>query len=274
MRLFFHPHTLEVINKLKVTLPQSLLLTGERGGGLATLARDLAGNELASMVQPLAKEGEVDATSGTISVEMIRSLYVQTRSRSALRRVIVIDDADRMSPAAQGAFLKLLEEPSTNTFFILTSHILSKLLPTVRSRLQILTVQNLTLTQTYEQLDNLGVEDEKKRSQLVFIAAGLPAELTRLSQDESYFLQRAEVMTDARDLLSGDRYKKVLITTKYQKDQNGTLQLLDSAITIARRSMSAKAQPGLIEQLNLLLTVRERVGANGNPRLQLLSFVL
>ena len=57
----------------------------------------------------------------------------------ALRKVIVVGDADRMasqegSEQAANAFLKLLEEPPADTFLILTSSAPGKLLPTIRSR--------------------------------------------------------------------------------------------------------------------------------------------
>ena len=51
-------------------------------------------------------------------------------------RVILLQDAERMNLAAQNHFLKTLEEPPSNTVFILLTEFPRILLPTIRSRCQ------------------------------------------------------------------------------------------------------------------------------------------
>jgi DNA polymerase-3 subunit delta' len=72
----------------------------------------------------------------------IRTLQERAASRPAMgsRKVFVVGDAEAMvpqesSPEAANAFLKLLEEPPTDTTLILTSSTPGALLPTIRSRL-------------------------------------------------------------------------------------------------------------------------------------------
>ncbi|MFN2398599.1 MAG: hypothetical protein ABR543_08145 [Gemmatimonadaceae bacterium] len=65
------------------------------------------------------------------------------------RKVIVIGDAERMVPQegsedAANAFLKLLEEPPSNTHLILTSSEPGALLPTIRSRVVSMRASRLT----------------------------------------------------------------------------------------------------------------------------------
>src|SRR5690606_13121338 len=50
------------------------------------------------------------------------------------RRVVIIDEADALVPAAQNALLKTLEEPPTGSVFVLVSSLPDALLDTVRSR--------------------------------------------------------------------------------------------------------------------------------------------
>lgn len=52
------------------------------------------------------------------------------------RRVILIEEADRMRPDAQNHFLKTLEEPASKTTFVLQTAYPNVLLPTIRSRCQ------------------------------------------------------------------------------------------------------------------------------------------
>ena len=53
-------------------------------------------------------------------------------------RVVVIDAADDLERAGANAILKNLEEPAENTIFFLISHMPDRLLPTIRSRCQML----------------------------------------------------------------------------------------------------------------------------------------
>lgn len=271
--LQLHPSSQAQIDRLTNDLPQSLLLSGPKGVGLATLAKQIAGKNLAGFIQPHNQKGEV-APEGTVSVEMIRDLYDSTRSKQKHARIIIIDDADRMSPSASGAFLKLLEEPTEHTHFILTSHRPQTLLPTIRSRVQEVTIQPLDSMHSEEYLTLLDILDKTKRMQLQFIASGLPAEITRLINDSEYFTEQASLMGDARILLTAKTYDKLLIVQKYQSSRELALQLLDSALIIARRGISAKPQQALVSQLDTLLTTRENIAANFNVRLQLTRLVL
>ena len=49
-------------------------------------------------------------------------------------KIVVIADADRMTPAAANSILKMLEEPPKNWLFLLTASDSSRLLPTILSR--------------------------------------------------------------------------------------------------------------------------------------------
>lgn len=274
MQPVIHPASDNQLQQMTRDLPQSLLLAGEKGMGLLTVAKNIAGRELAAVLVPQDKKEQPDSESGTITVEMIRRLYDQTRAKHTSRQIIIIDNADQMSRGAQNAFLKLLEEPAQHVHFILTSHNPGNLLATIASRVQKITLQPITTEQTTAFLQRLGITDTKRLAQLQYIAAGLPAELQRLVDDESYFETRAEIVTDARDFLMADTYKKITIIQKYQSDRERVLQLLDSVMTVARRSLSAKPQQSLVSQLANLLAVRERIATNHNIRLQLMQFVL
>lgn len=271
--LQLHPASQTQVDRLVGSLPQSLLLSGPKGVGLAALAKQIAGKNLAGFIQPQNAKGEVDQ-EGNISVEMIRDLYSSTRSKQKNARIIIIDDANRMSPSASGAFLKLLEEPTEHTHFVLTSHQPQALLPTIASRVQEVKIQSLDSAQSEEYLTILGISDKTKRIQLQFIASGLPAEMFRLVNDGEYFAKKAELMSDARSLLTAKAYDKLLLIQKYQSSRELALQLLDSALIIARRGISAKPQQALVSQLDMLLETRENIAKNFNVRLQLTRLVL
>lgn len=59
----------------------------------------------------------------------------------AAYRVLILAEAQTMTPQAQNALLKILEEPPAHVIFILTCENRSQLLETVRSRCVCLTLQ-------------------------------------------------------------------------------------------------------------------------------------
>jgi DNA polymerase-3 subunit delta' len=75
--------------------------------------------------------------SGAIKIEQVRDIVDRTAYRpfEGRRRVVIVDDAHTVMPAAQNALLKTLEEPPSSSMFILVTSLPDLLLPTVRSRL-------------------------------------------------------------------------------------------------------------------------------------------
>ena len=270
-----HPVSEITLSLLMKDLPQSLLLTGPVGVGLGATAEYIAHElgDISFAVLP-EKDEKVNIEKGVISIDSIRRLYQQTRSIQKGKRVIVIDYAERMGLPAQNAFLKLLEEPGEGTYFILVTHSPSHLLPTITSRAQLFELRPVTRAQSETLLDTLGVDNATKRTQLLFMADGLPAELTRLVSDDAYFESRATIVRDARDILQGTIYKKLLLAQKYKDNRDDALLLLVDACSILRRSISAKPHESLIAQIDALLFAHQQIQANGNIRLCLARLVV
>lgn len=274
MSLTLHPATSIVVERLGTRLPQSLLLGGEEGVGLSTIAKQLAGHNIMAIVEPTDSKERIDHSRGTIGVEVIRHLYERTRARHTKHQVVIVDDADRMSHGAQNAFLKLLEEPNERIHFILTSHSPKQLLPTIRSRVQEATILPITDEQTTDFIQGIGVTDPRKQAQLRFIAGGLPAKLTRLTEDDDYFAEEARVMSDARTFIQGTTFEKLTLINTYASSRDKSLLLLDSALMILRRSISGNPEPRLIYQMERLLSARELIEVNHHIKLQLTQIVL
>ena len=72
----------------------------------------------------------------SIPVDEIRALIAITGRHTfeGGRRVVLIEQADKMNPPAQNALLKTLEEPVPGTIFLLMTESPSLLLPTIVSR--------------------------------------------------------------------------------------------------------------------------------------------
>lgn len=75
-----------------------------------------------------------------IKVDQVRALQPLFQNQASISeyRIVVIDAADDLERSGANAILKNLEEPPKNTIFFLISHMPDRLLPTIRSRCQML----------------------------------------------------------------------------------------------------------------------------------------
>ncbi|MFC0444775.1 hypothetical protein ACFOD1_11185 [Pseudidiomarina halophila] len=83
---------------------------------------------------------EVASQDGkVVSVDQIRELTgkLQQTPNQAGAKVVWLRDAERMSITAANALLKTLEEPTQSTYFVVSPERTERLLPTLRSRMQL-----------------------------------------------------------------------------------------------------------------------------------------
>ena len=265
----------KIINSLVKNMPQSLLITGPDGVGLGTIAKYIASHidTKPTIILP-EKDDKIDTNSGVISIEIMRKLYDESRSKLSNARVIIIDYAEKMTIQAQNAFLKLLEEPNDNLYFILVSHSIAKILPTITSRATRVDIKPITAEQSNKLLDDLDVKDAKKRTQILFIANGLPAEISRLVADETYFNAQSNLMRDARDLLQASQYQKLIIANKYKDDRALALQLLSDCMKILKTSIIEKPDILTVKRIDAVLTAYQQIESNGNIRLCIARMII
>ena len=107
-----------------------------------------------------------------LSVEVVREFLIEaagirpTRGRA---KVFVVREAERMSPSAQNALLKTLEEPPPDTYLILVTSSVERLLPTTRSRCQSVPFGPLPLAFVRRRL--LAAEQDLGEAEAHFLAA-------------------------------------------------------------------------------------------------------
>ncbi|CAM8619677.1 DNA polymerase III subunit delta' [Candidatus Planktophila dulcis] len=80
---------------------------------------------------------EIIRTEGlSIKVEEVRELLIRVAWAPSMGgwRVVVMEDADRLTESAANALLKAIEEPGTRTVWLLCAPTLHDVLPTIRSR--------------------------------------------------------------------------------------------------------------------------------------------
>jgi DNA polymerase III subunit delta' len=189
-------------------LPHALLFAGQRGIGKATLAFHLAYHLLKypspasapaaiavpDPASPLFRQIAIGAHPSVlhltrpfdekskrfktvVSVDEIRTVghFLSLTSHDGGYRIVIVDPADDMNVNAANALLKNLEEPPSRTVFILIAHSSGGLLPTIRSRCQLVRFQPLDAVDLFAALAASGSPmpaDDAARQALVENAAG------------------------------------------------------------------------------------------------------
>jgi len=135
------------------SMTHSWLITGPPGSGRSNLAYAFATALLSGLtpdpVVTAATEAQVTARTHPdlavlatdrviISIDEVRHLVSQSQFSPSVApyRVIVIEDADRMTERTSNVLLKALEEPPPRTVWILCAPSAADLIPTIRSRVR------------------------------------------------------------------------------------------------------------------------------------------
>jgi DNA polymerase-3 subunit delta' len=115
------------------------LFYGPEGVGKRAIAESFAGQILASSQLPQSDIQLLDAEPLKGSVEFVRQIspLLYQKSISGIAKVSLIDHAESLTPEAQNALLKILEEPKPDQVIILISTA-KTFLPTLLSRLTLL----------------------------------------------------------------------------------------------------------------------------------------
>lgn len=108
-----------------------------------------------------------------IGIDQIRNMQEKVWSRSSQSgaKVILIQNAEKLTEAASNALLKVLEEPPESTYIVVAPERFSRLLPTIRSRLTLfpLPIPNYKeLIEWFQLHAGVDISDEKTLSEAQF----------------------------------------------------------------------------------------------------------
>ncbi|MBP2099987.1 DNA polymerase III subunit delta' [Enterococcus rivorum] len=209
----------------------------------------------------------------TIKVNQIRELKSEF-SKSGVetaQKVFLIEQVDKMSVGAANSLLKFLEEPEGKILAILETTSLTRILPTIQSRCQVLHFQPLVTKKLVSALMETGINENK---------AKLLVELTN-SFDKAVEISKDEWFNDAREIiqhwfdylrnddLQGFVYvqKKMIKVFKEKEQQALSFDLLlayyrQQLKEFVAKGQSKKAVEQQAQRIELILKARQKWEAN------------
>lgn len=164
-----------------------------------------------------------------LTVEQIRSLRQDAyiRPNEGKRKVYIVENAQKMNPNAQNAFLKVLEDGPAYAAFLLLSPTPAALLPTIRSRCETVAVSG-----------RAGTED---------------ADLARRAGELAGLL------------LDGERWRLISWCTEHEKDKReDAAALLEETRRAVLRYRDGKNTPRAVRMARTLQELTARLNGNAN----------
>jgi DNA polymerase-3 subunit delta' len=241
------------------------LLTGPPGSGRSVAAKAFAAalqcpdggcgtcRECRTALAGTHADVDLIATEGlTLKVDLARDLVLLAARRPSLGRwrVIVIEDADRLSESAADSLLKALEEPVARTVWVLCAPSLEDVIITIRSRSRHVRLR----TPPVEAVAALLVRrDEIDPGMATFVARAAQSHVglaRRLARDEGARNRRHEVIALAAKIRSvGDAVGAAADLDSIAKEEAG----------------AASTERDTAERARLLLTLGAETTARVQP---------
>ena len=227
--------------------PHALMLLAPNGAGKGSVACYLAARLLGTGDEHLESQAgfrRVAAQPGkVISIEEIREvthfLLLKAASKANVTRVVLIEHAGDMTVQAQNALLKTIEEPPEGTVIILTAAHELDVLPTIRSRVQTLTLELPDSEELSSYLVTAGYK-AAALSRALLMSGGLPGlTCALLNKEEDHPLVAAAAR--ARSLLQKPAFERLLMIDELTKNKQ---EWLDTLFILQRMAQINLEKPG------------------------------
>ncbi|HVI60579.1 MAG TPA: hypothetical protein VM535_00285 [Candidatus Saccharimonadales bacterium] len=278
-----HPSTNRQLEAFRARPAQAVVLVGPTGSGKFTLAGSLAEAVLGLVPGGLAGHGYVSVIrpeqGKAIGIEAVRSLdhFLSLKvpgPPAAYDRSVIIEDSQLLTLEAQNALLKILEEPPAGTLIILTANHERALLPTIRSRLQAVTVQPPDKAELRSYFSGQGFEPAAIDKSYA-ISGGLTGLMSALLREADHPLLQAT--EEARQLLSRPVYERLTMVDQLAKQKElaaDTLTILQQMARVSLLTASGPAAKRWQAVLRASYRASEALANNGQPKLVMTNLAL
>lgn len=201
---------------------------------------------------------EIEPDGQSIKVDQIRALQSELAKSGfeSTKKVVIIHQAEKMNLNSANSLLKFLEEPPANFMIILETQALGKILPTIRSRCQIIHFQALSKERLQARLE--ADQLSTKTAHLLANLTNSYGKAVEISKDEWFNEARDSVIQWFNYLEKNDPQafiyvqKKLVKTFKDKAQQQFCFELLAYFVK-EKRDQDLQNQPASLVQDNHLL---------------------
>jgi DNA polymerase III delta prime subunit len=178
-------------------------------------------------------------TSDSISKEQIKEITTITSNKQSKPLFIIIERAEKMNEHAANAFLKALEEPGENVFYIFLTTNLGGILPTIKSRANIYYLHRNTKISDPPEIDKDIIALAKE-----YIGA-TPNQLPTIADK--------------------------IIKSNKDNPRTRALEVINAGIVLMYKSYLIRGNNAFLTKIEQLMSAEEAIAGNGHVRLQLIA---
>jgi len=233
----FRPGTLDgyignehVIQKVKIFIENGdiphLLFYGTAGTGKTTLAKIIANSVDADLMYINASDEN--------SVDAVRDKIKRYASTVGFKRwkIVILDEADYLTPNAQAALRNLMETYSRTTRFILTCNYVEKIIDPIQSRCQTFGITPPDKSVVAQRLVEVLTEKEVEYdiNDIVAIINSSYPDIRRAINSAQSHVVKGKLVLDKQSIVQSNYMTEVLEILKNNKDKKQAFQKIRQII--------------------------------------------
>ena len=179
----------------------------------------------------------IEPTGNSIKIAQIRELQSDIIIKPHSNyKIYVINDAQKMTVESQNALLKTLEEPPEYAIIILITNNKESLLPTIKSRCEIIKFLPISIMELKKYLMDKGI-DEKRALLLANFSRGSIEKALELSESTDFTIMRDDIQNYIQHILDKNMIEILNIQSDMDKHKDKITVLLDMMINYFRDMM-------------------------------------
>jgi DNA polymerase-3 subunit delta' len=242
-------------------IAHSYLLTGPEHIGKMTLAKNMAqalnceqssppcgecrsclkiANSSHADVTIVSLSQEDDSEKTEIGIDRIRDICHSANMLpyEGKFRVFIIDKAELLSPAASNALLKTIEEPPPQIVFIFLTSDSSRLLPTIVSRCQVISLKLVPISQVEQFLTQTYKISPERSRLLAWLSRGRIGWAISAAEDESTIIKHQEGVKKLVDIINDNEEERLEaaadMAARFAKNRESVYSMLNDWLNFLR----------------------------------------
>lgn len=280
--LLINPITRQQIEGFISGKHHAVALIGPGGSGKSGISQYVA-KKLLNTDNVIHGVKHVQASTGSIGIDQIRELkkWLQLKSigGSDIKRIVIIHEAQEMTIESQNALLKILEEPPSDTRFILNVCQSTNIKPTIMSRVQPIRIRPNSISDVLKYFSGKGY-DERSINRAFMISGGLAGLCGEILYDKDHSID-ASIET-AKTILSNSIYNRMIMVNELSKDKDKMKKIISAVKRILKVSFEhnkikyndSHSTTRYANQLKTVYKTEEMLNTNVNTKMIVTNLLL
>lgn len=208
----------------------------------------------------------VKPTGLSIKIKQIRQIVSETAKKpfESGYKVVIIENAEKMTHDAQDAFLKTLEEPPENTVFLLLADNQNLLLPTIVSRCQVYQFKPVPLEEMKDFIEARYDFSSSDIDAAVRYSKGITGIALELLQDKENLAVRAAYIGILEKALMGNGSEAQLLSSAVVETKEAAESFLEFSQVWFRDVLVLRELQGSYDQLVINIDSLEKLSKHNS----------